>query len=86
MGGEGLEAQLAGERQHAVLGRPDPLAADLDLLAVGDRLRQQPAPDPVARLQHRDRRPCPLQLARRDEAGEAGADDGHVCLELTHAA
>jgi hypothetical protein len=50
VGGEGLDAQLAGERGQTVLRGADPLAADLDDLAVPEILVQDTASDAVARL------------------------------------
>ena len=78
VGREGLEAELADQGQHPVLGRADPLGADLDHLAVADRLVQRPAADPVAGLEHDRLAACGVQRAGRREPGEPGADHDHV--------
>ena len=57
IGREGVDAELAGERRDPLLGRADPLAADLDHLALADLLVEQPAADAVARLDHDRLRP-----------------------------
>ena len=51
--------RLVEQREHAVLGRPDPLAADLDDLAIADLGVDSAPADPVAGLEHdhRARRP-----------------------------
>ena len=48
------DAELVGERQHAVLRRPDPLTAELDDRAVCERVVQDAPADAVAGLQHDD--------------------------------
>ena len=68
-----------------VLRRADELRAEVDDLAAGDRLVEHPPADAVARLEHRDRVPGARDLARRDEPGQAGADDDDV-LAAAHAA
>ena len=55
----------------------DPLAADVQARAQRGRLGQQPAAGPVGRLEHHDVDPAAVQVAGRDEAGHARADDGH---------
>jgi hypothetical protein len=78
VGWEGGDPELSGERRDPLLGRPDPLAADLDHLAVADLLVEQAAADAVARLEH-DR---PLagggNPAGGDKPGEARSDDRDV--------
>ena len=81
IGREGLDAQLAGERRDPLLGRADPLAADLDHLAVADLLVEQPAADPVARLDHDRLCPGGEEPTGGDEPGEPGADDRDVSLD-----
>ena len=49
------EAEFLGERQDAVLGRPDPLPAELDHGPVGQRVVKEPSTDAVAGLQDEDR-------------------------------
>ena len=86
VGREGLEPELADQRDHPVLGRADPLGADLDHLAVADRLVQRPAADPVAGLEHDHVAAGGAQLAGRRQPGEAGADDDDVRVPFLHRA
>ena len=70
VGGERLHAELARQRGEAVLGRPDPLGADLHDVAAADVLVEHPAADPVARLhddhgRSRGRQPRARPSARR---------------------
>ncbi len=78
MGREGLDAQLSGERRDPLLGRADPLAADLDQLARADLLVEQPAADPVAGLDYDRLDPGGKEAATGDEPGKAGPDDRDV--------
>ena len=55
VGREQPEAEILGERQDAVLGWPDPLPAELDHGAVGQRVVQESSADAVACLQDEDR-------------------------------
>ncbi len=80
VGREGLDAQLAGERRDPLLGRTDPLAADLDHLALADLLVEQPAADPVTRLDHDRLRSGGEETTGGDETGEPGPDDRDVGL------
>ena len=72
------DAELVRERQHAVLGRADPLSAELDDRAVGERVVEGAAADAVAGLQHEDAAALLLESARRGQAGEAGPDDDDI--------
>ena len=76
----GAQPELGDQRQHPVLAGPDPLAAELDVLAALDVGVQDPAADPIACLQHRDRASGLADLLRRGEPREPGADDDHVGL------
>ena len=49
------EAEFLGKRQDAVLGRTDPLPAELDHGAVFERVVKEPSADAVAGLQNEDR-------------------------------
>jgi hypothetical protein len=76
VGLEGVDAQLARELDEAVLGRADPLPADLDDLAgvLGrQRLVERPPADAVARLEDDDRRARGDGGARRGQARQAGS-------------
>jgi hypothetical protein len=55
LGWEHANAELPGERQDAVLGRTDPLPAQLDHSAALERVVQEAPADPVTGLQHEDR-------------------------------
>ena len=63
-----------------VLGRADPLAADLDDLAAAERVIERPTADPVTGFEHEYGVSGGLDLARRRQPGQAGADDDHVGL------
>ena len=78
VGGEGLQPELADQRQDPVLGRADPLAPDLDHLAVADRLVQGAPADPVARLEHADVAPGGAQRPGGAETRQAGPDHRYV--------
>ena len=85
VGREGFDPELGGERREPLLGRADPLAADLDHLAVADLLVQQAAADPAAGLDHERLQPGRGEPPRGDESGETGAHDGDVGLDwLAH--
>ena len=71
-------AELVGERQHAVLGRPDPLPAELDDRAVGERVVEDAPAHAVAGLQHDDAAALLLEAAGGRQAGEAGPDDDDI--------
>ena len=75
---EGAHAELVGERQHAVLRRPDPLPAELDDRAVGERVVEDAPADAVAGLQHDDAAALLLEAAGGGQAGEAGPDDDDI--------
>ncbi len=75
---ERLDLELRGQFVEAILGRPDPLAADLDDLATADVRVERSPPDAVARLDHDRRRTRPGERPRGGEAGEARADHDHI--------
>src|SRR5204862_5607458 len=77
------QAELLDQPQDPVLRGPDPLAADLDDLAVPEIVVEGPPPDAVARLQHHERLPRLLQLPAGGQPGEPGADDDDVHLAGT---
>jgi hypothetical protein len=56
IGREQADAELPGERQDAVLGRTDPLPAQLDHGAALERVVQEAPADPVTGLQDEDRK------------------------------
>ena len=68
-----------------VLRRADELGAEIDHLAAGNGAVEHPAADAIARLDDRDGVPGARDLAGRDEAGEASADDDDILL-APHAA
>ena len=65
-----------------MLGRADPLAADLDDLirVVADRVVEGAPADAVARLEDDDVEPRRLEIARGGQPREAGADDDDVVI------
>ncbi len=91
-----VEQAAAGERASA---HGQPRVADLRPgLGVGgvDELRARPPPDghrsrgpcapvhlPVARLDHRHRKPLPRELTRRGQAGDSSANHEHVVRGLS---
>jgi len=74
---KGLHAKFAGQVGEAILGRADPLAAEIQYLAA-DLLAECSAADAIPRLQHDERASTPIQLASRDEASYAGTDDDDI--------
>jgi hypothetical protein len=72
VGREQPEAEILGKRQDAVLGRPDPLPAELDHGPVGQRVVQESTADAVAGLQDEDRDVSGYKIARGDQSGHAG--------------
>ena len=78
VGGEGLDPELAGQREHALLGGPRPLAAHLDHLAVADVGVQQPPAHPVSGLDDQDGSARPAKLAGCGQARQACPDHGDV--------
>jgi hypothetical protein len=84
VGGEGVHPDRAREPEHALLSRPDPLAADLDDLAAPERLVEGAAAHASARLDDERTGPGGHQLAGRGQARQAGAHHDHVCLAVLH--
>ena len=74
---ERRDAELVGEARDPVLGRPDPLAAEIEDV-VADPARQRAAADPIAGLDHDHVGPGGAELARRAQARQPGADHDHV--------
>jgi len=60
------------------MGLSDQLAAELYRHPVVHGHLLDPAPDPVARLQHEDVCPRTHEIAGRCQAGETGTEDGDV--------
>ena len=73
------DAVAVGLGPHVALHVGDPGAAHVEVQPA-QRVALQPhaTADPVARLEHPHRAAAGLQLAGRDEAREAGADDEDV--------
>ena len=80
VGGEGLDVQLPSQRRDPVLSRADPLAADLNHLAIADRLVQQSPADALAGLEHQDRPACRRELPGGRQAGKPGPHDDDIDL------
>ena len=70
---ERRDAELVGQAQDPVLGRPDRLAAEIEDV-VADPARQRAAADPIAGLDHDHVGPGGAELARRAQARQPGAD------------
>ena len=77
---ERRDPELVDERADVVLRRPDELRAEVDDLTAGHGAVEHPPADAIARLDDRHRVPGAGDLARRDEAGEPGADDDDIVL------
>ena len=77
VGGVPLQAELVDEGVDPVLGRPDPLAADLDGDA-GDLVVQRAPPDPVPGLQHHDGAPRLLEPPTGGQPGDPTPHDHHI--------
>ena len=62
---------------HRGLRPLDQVGATLGMLAAGEALadRRDPAADPIARLDDRDRRAGRLEVARRGKPGESCAEN-----------
>ena len=76
-GRDGGAAQLGGQGQHRVLGRPDERAAQIDR-HTGERGGARASADPVAALEDDRLEPVSHQFARRRQARESCADHHHV--------
>ncbi len=72
------DADRPREREDAVLGRADVLAAELGDPSRPDGRVERPPADAVARLEHDDVDARALQPSRGGEPGEPGADDDDV--------
>ena len=73
------DAVAVALRPHVRLAVRHPGAAHVEVEAAQGVALQPHAPaDPLARLQHGHAPPAGLEVARRDEAGEPGADDEDV--------
>ena len=80
VGREGLDPDRLREREDAVLGRADELAADLADVPAADRAVQRAPADAVARLEDDHLAVGGDEGAGGGEAGEPGADDADVGL------
>ena len=78
VGGEGLDAELGGQRGQAVLRRADPLGAHLDDVPAADVLVQDPPADAVAGLHDDHGGAGRGRRARRGQPGQAGSDHDEV--------
>ncbi len=78
------EAQLGGQGGDAVLGGPDPLAAQLDAGAVVEHAVVGAAADPVTGLDDPHRPSAPGELPGGDEPRQTGSDDDDIDLLSDH--
>ena len=74
-GRERLQSQFGDQLVHAVLGRADPLAAQLDRYAIRGVATFGASADAVPGLDDHDVDAGSRQYPRRGQAGQAGADD-----------
>ena len=72
--------ELPRQCRDPVLGRADPLAADLHDLVVADRLVQQSPADPVAGLEHQHRPARRRELPGGCQPGQPGPYDDDIDL------
>jgi hypothetical protein len=96
IGREGLDLELARQREQPVLARPDPLAAHLDDPARADRGVQRSAAHPVAGLDDEhiaaggDQLPCRHQTrqtgAHHDDVGVSSSGGGGHARTLSRGA
>ena len=75
---EQRRAELVGEREGAVLGRPDPLPAELDDDPVARAGVEHPTTDAVSGLEDHDGATRGGQVAGRGETRQPGAHDDDV--------
>ena len=73
--GEGLQAELVGERRDGVLRRPDPGAAEVGRVPVAQRRVERAAADAVAGLEDEDAATGGGQRGRRVSPARPGTDD-----------
>ena len=78
-----LEPELVGETHHRRLRGRDPLAAQLDDLAIGHTVRPETSPDPVSGLQDHNVDPSIGQAASSYEPRHPGADHDHLTSWFT---
>ena len=79
VGLEGVQAQLLGQREDAVLPGPGPLSSELDdVRAARQPAVEVAAADAVTRLQDDHRMPRPLDRARGRQSREPSADHHDV--------
>jgi hypothetical protein len=82
VGREQRKVEIVRERAHAMLGRTDPLAAELHHRAIRERVVEQPPADAVASLEHHDRTTRRLEVTCSCQPGQAGTHHDHI--NLTH--
>ena len=82
VGGKRLQAELPDQLRHRMLGRPHPLAAELDHRTAAQILVQQLPADSLTSLDHDDVDACGGEVACRGEPREAGADDHDIPHEV----
>ena len=75
VGREGRDAHARGHLEQRVLSGPDPLAADLDDLAVADVVVEHSAADAIARFEDDAVDSALGQVKRGGEPRESGAHD-----------
>ena len=80
-----LHAELAAEREHAILPFAEPGATHGDHAAVGGRPVPDASAHAIARLEQRDRFSAIPQPPRRRKSGEPGADHAVVRPQSFHA-
>ena len=78
IGGKGCDAELLGEREHALLAGTDILPAALNDVTAADRVIERPAADAIPGLEHADRGAGLLQLPRCRQARQPRSNDRHI--------
>ena len=83
--GEDLETELRDELVDAQLPGPDPLAAELDDVAVAEIMVEHPTADAVSRFQHDRVRPGRAERTGRGQTREPPSDNDDIGVQpLAH--
>lgn len=70
-------AELVDQLLKSVVSLADPLTTEIESRAERGRFGQRSPADPVRGLEHQHLDALPLEVARGDQTGYAGADDRH---------
>src|ERR671920_1469531 len=79
---EEVDVEFLGERQDAILGRTDPLSADLDYNTIGQCVVEDAPADSIAGFQNHHRKPRGPKVARGDQPGQSCPHHSDICLTV----